>query len=237
MQRSNKLRSLSLIFLSSTFLLAGCDMDNTINKQLEKNEPLETKQQNDEVEKEETLTDNQQEVLENMETQTANDALKENEKELLIEAEKFNVKNEKEFQDLDKFTAYIQEKYFAFHSDKISADEFYHSIDTHLSNEMLQNLPNDEEMKIKTFNELQNLTKNYIKSDVETYQYTIPKYNTQYEYAYSIRKYKLKNDKLLYYKLEMLKEDGKWKIIDDKQTNEYIKTNEEFEFKERATID
>lgn len=236
---------LSCLVITTALLITGCDMNKVIDKEIDKGQQTETNTKTEntsmseatEASEKEEISDSQKEKLDALETQTAEEAVEEMEKEKLQEGKKVKVSNKKGFTDLAEFTMYAQAMYYNYHAGNLNGKEFYESIEPHLSADMELALPKDEELRLTTFEKLQEATKEYIKSPLVDYEYTVATYDERNEYAYSLRKYKLKNEKYIYYKLQMIKEDGYWKIIDDKQTEPYIKIDEQYEFKESVKID
>lgn len=235
--KSRNRKALSFLLVSTILFTAACDMNQTIEKEIEKNDTAEKSNLEDSPANNKELNESQKEKLKESDSQTAEDAVKHNEQEKAVEASKKVVKEKENFTDLNEFVTYIQNKYYEYHAKLITEDQFYKTIEKYFSSKIHDNLPKNEVLKKQTFMTVQQSIQKTIKSPIKDYKYTTPNYNEKYEYAYSLRKYTLKNGKTIYFKLEMQKENNSWKVLDDRYTQPYIKIDEQYEFKERAKID
>lgn len=227
--------------------LCGCStIDNTINKQIEKNKAQteskdaqankvkteESKNNSNVVNDEEfKMSDSQKKRLSEAESQTAEEALENSEKTKKSELA-LNVPQEKaQFTDVNEFSQYISYLLYQYHSGDIPGKEFYSKGKKYMSELFFDQLPKSDSERQRTFVELQKMFKEQLGSDIDSYKITTVEVDERAKEANFYRKYTLKNGERVYYQTTMKQEDGKWLLLDDSPSESYVveNTNKKFQ--------
>ncbi|MGF9975507.1 hypothetical protein [Viridibacillus arvi] len=220
---NNKKRVLSIGVSSIALLmLSACSMNDKIEKEIEKNESnavvsdTETKKRDDFK-----MSNEQKAILDKAESQTAEEALANNPKEIKKEI-KTNVPSSKaQFTEPNEFSQYIGNVLYLFHSSQIDGEKFYKQNKKYMSSYFIEQLPDSEKESINTFTEYQKMFKQQIKEPITTYQITDLTINERAKEAQFYRKYTLKSGKNIYYDTVLKEENGRWLLLDDRPSAGY----------------
>jgi hypothetical protein len=221
------LLSVSLIgVLITTTACLPSKVQKEIENTEKKNESLKKEQVHEDMEEvapeDVELSENQQEILIELNKVSPEDALKENILEERVELEK-NVPNKQEkFNNETKFSQYVSNYFYQFHSKKINADMFFDALSPYFHESFKEMLPPDEAHQRRTFEVLQEQFQIHLPSPIQDYWITNVKLDPRSKEGTFYRVYELRNKQLVHY-LTYIRpdEEGYWFITDDRPAPPY----------------
>lgn len=232
--KKNRIVSIGLSTMALLFLTAcSTNMDNKISEKINEKNSDKTEESTEKKSSENfKMSEEQKKLLSKAESQTAEDALKEDKK---VEEKEVSLKvpdTQDKFEDPNSFSQYISHLLFLYYSNEINGAEFYKKTKKYMSTDFLNSLPKHESERIDTFTELQKLFNDQITSPVQSYQLTKLTINERAKEATFYRKFTLANGERIYYKTSITKEDDYWLLNDDKPSANYEVENTNIKFKQ-----
>lgn len=212
-----------------TLMATGCT-PSAIQKQVDEteeyNRKIETERPaiitEDTPPEEVELTSEQLDVLEEQTNVSTEEAIatnvldKRENVEIIVPADKTVFKDENEF------SQYVSAQFYLFHSNQISAEDFYKKMVIHFHDDFKALLPLTEEHQIRTFEVLQKQFSINLPSPIADYELTKIKINKRYMEGVFYRVYELENKQKVYYETYIQQnEKGQWLLMDDRTAAPY----------------
>jgi len=201
------------------------EVKNTDSSTVENGE-LNKEETSSESDTEGLFTKEQQELIENMEEVSPEEAVKNaagnRDKEELeaLENRTDKLSEVAKFTDLDKFSAYVGELFFQYHTGKIGGKDFLTYAEPHFSETFTEQLPVDRNAQIKMFDTLQKLFADNLDSKIKSYIITKADGTPIEGEVVFYREYTLEDGSQMYYETTAKEVKGQWVLIDDVPTTD-----------------
>ncbi|WP_028393944.1 hypothetical protein [Bacillus cihuensis] len=209
-------------------LLTGCSssvFEAKIKETEIKNQKVIEEKSHNQVEtpsNNESISDKQKEVLEKLDENTKEDALFKNDLDLRRELNIKVPEHKEGYKDPNEFSQYISYLFFAYHSGKMSAEEFTNLIIPQSHENFINMLPREKGNQIESFSVLQAQFKKVIAAPIKNYSLTELEKQDRFQEASFYRKYELENGEFIYYITVIKEKNGIWKLYDDSPAPPYV---------------
>lgn len=199
-------------------------MSSKVQDRIEETE--KANQENDEIKKEDIseippdeveLSKEQLEIIDNLETKDAEEAIEHNELEERTEEKKTMPADKAEFTDEKEFSQYVSRLFYLFMIEEIDGDTFYDKLSPHFHEDFKELLPDSEENQRQTFKTFQTEFTSQISRPIKDYKVTNVESDPRTRESTFYRVYILENGERLYYMTYMKPtEEGRWLLTNDK---------------------
>lgn len=163
------------------------------------------------------LSDDQKELLEESESQTAEDAMdyvESNLSELAVLDTSQKPVEKESFTDAEELAKYISYYFFNLDAKLMTADKFYKGIKNQLGDAFLEQFPEKDEDRIQTFEAAQKSFTELLRSKIVSYKVSELEY-THLKFGASFhRVYTLENGEQIYYLTSIERDNNdNWKVV------------------------
>lgn len=230
MEIYKKKNSLVAFGLAASILMATGCTPSAIQKQVddteEYNRKIETERPavitEDTPPEEVELTSEQLDVLEEQTNVSIEEAIETNVLDKRENVEIIVPEDKTVFENENEFSQYVSAQFYLFHSQKISAEDFYEKMAIHFHEDFKALLPSTEAHQIRTFEVLQKQFTINLPSPIKGYELTEIKINKRYMEGIFYRVYELENKQKVYYETYIKQnEKGQWLLMDDRTAAPY----------------
>lgn len=223
----------------ATVLLSGC-MSSKIQERVDEAEKTTEEKDNPVIEdmtdvppEEIELSDEQKEIIENMETEDVYEAIENNKMEERTELPKFQPPVRDAYKDEKEFSQFVSALFYEYMTKKIESDVFYDKISPHFHADFKALLPESENYQRQTFKILQDELNKALTQPIVDYKITNVDIDPRTKEATFYRVYILKNGEQLYYMTYMKPdESGRWLLTNDKLAPPYEEAKAKTKFEE-----
>lgn len=180
---------------------------------------------------ESSLTEEQQDLLAEAESQNANESLKANELESREEVTAQEPVDKEKYIDVNEFAQFISYYFYQYHTGEIKAEIFFDKLHPHFDKNLQNMLPDSVEDQKQTFDILQDKFLEQLPSPIVEYNLTNVVNQSRAEEASMFRRYKMENGEYIYYQSIFVFMDDQWLLYDDGPAPPYeveSKTNLKF---------
>jgi len=232
------------LIICATLFTSGCTLDNKVEKQLsdqekEINETVEKNALADEEyqklieenryderkknhEDNYVMTERQKEFLKRAESQTAEEAVKQNSLDKAVVLSKKVPPVKEKYIDRNEAALFFSYILFQYHSSQIDGKKFYQKIKPYMHPQFEDKLPSKTEQREDMFSTIQKLFTEQLSGPITNYEVTEVFYKENSDEAFFYRKYTLKEGDPIYYKTTIaLGKNKEWLLVDDEPTVGY----------------